>query len=310
MTDQIDILLPTYNGEKFLCEQIDSILHQTHKKWRLIIRDDVSCDGTQSLIDKYKRLYPDKVFIINNESSKKGIVGSIQDLLGSSTAPYVAFCDQDDVWCKDKLEIQIAKMKELESLHGGDFPILIHTDLVVVNNELKVLDSSFWNYLHLSPGKMKSLNRTLVHNCITGCTVMINRELIKKSLPIPDDVIMHDWWLALVAVAEGRIYSINNSTVNYRQHGGNDTGATHWNLHYITGSIFSKSRYHKAQLHKTYKQACALLSSNILSPENRLIVERYVAMYEMGWLKRRLEMVRMGFYKYGILRNLAMFVYL
>lgn len=310
MPDQIDILLPTYNGEKFLCDQIDSILQQTHKKWRLLIRDDVSCDGTRSLIDKYTSLYPEKIFLINNKSSKKGVVGSIQYLLESSSAPYIAFCDQDDVWCKYKLEIQITKMKELESRYGSDFPILIHTDLVVVNNELKVLDSSFWNYLHLSPGKMKSLNRALVHNCITGCTVMINRELIKKSLPIPDGVIMHDWWLALVAVSEGKIYSINTSTVRYRQHGGNDTGATHWNLQYITGSVLSKSSYHKGQLHKTYKQALALLNSNILSSENRFIVERYVAMYEMGWVKRRLEMVRMGFYKYGILRNLAMFAYL
>lgn len=69
MLDQIDILLPTYNGEKFICEQIDSIIHQTHKEWRLIIRDDVSCDGTQSLIDEYISLYPEKIFIINKKSS-------------------------------------------------------------------------------------------------------------------------------------------------------------------------------------------------------------------------------------------------
>lgn len=310
MSDQIDILLPTYNGEKFLREQIDSILNQTYKGWRLIIRDDVSSDGTQALIEKYKTLYPEKISIIDNESFRKGIVGSIQCLFESSAAPYVALCDQDDVWCKDKLEIQIAKIKELENHHGSDFPILIHTDLAVVNNQLEVLNDSFWNYQHLLPYKMKSLNRILVHNCVTGCTILINRALIKKSLPIPGDVIMHDWWLALVAVSEGKIYSINTSTVRYRQHGGNDTGATHWNVQYVTKSIFSKSSCHKSQLYKTYKQAYALLSSNILSSENREIVEKYVEMYEMGWIRRRLQMIRMGFYKYGILRNLAMFAYL
>lgn len=310
MSYKVDILLSTCNGEKYLSTQIDSLLNQSYKNWNLIIRDDLSSDGTIPLVNAYIANFPDKISILDNQSIKKGVVGSFEKLIEASSAPYVVFCDQDDVWCEDKLEIQIAKMVELENRHGSDFPILIHTDLVVVNNELEVLNNSFWCYQHLSPYKMKSLNRTLVHNCVTGCTVMVNRGLINKSLPIPRDVIMHDWWLALVAVAEGRIYSINTSTVRYRQHGGNDTGATHWNVQYITKSIFSKSSCHKSQLYKTYKQAYALLNSKILSPENREIVEKYVEMYEMGWIKRRLEMIRMGFYKYGILRNLAMFAYL
>lgn len=310
INSQIEIIMSTCNGASYIEAQLNSIIAQTHDNWRLLIRDDGSVDDTLKIIGAYADKYKDRITLLQDARGNIGPYASFGVLLESTAADYVALCDQDDVWCEDKLMIQIAKMKELESLHGSDFPILIHTDLAVVNNELEVLNNSFWNYQNLLPYKMKSLNRTLVHNCVTGCTVMINRELIKKSLPIPDDVIMHDWWLALVAVAEGKIYSINNSTVKYRQHGGNDTGATHWNLHYITGSIFSKSRYHKGQLHKTYKQACALLNSNILSPEKRLIVERYVAMYEMGWVKRRLEMFRMGFYKYGILRNLAMFAYL
>lgn len=310
MTNLVDILLPTYNGEKFLPDQIESLLNQTFTEWRLIIRDDLSSDGTMKVINKYEKKYPDKIFLLDSKFVKKGIVGSFEHLIEVSSAPYIAFCDQDDVWNPDKLEIQFKKMIELELVYGDKKPILIHTDLAVVDENMETLNDSFWRYQNLSPDRMSSLRRVLVQNSVTGCTVLINRELLKRSLPIPDKVIMHDWWLALVAVAEGKIYGMDVSTVKYRQHGGNDTGAKKWSVQYKIRAIFSGSKCHKRKLLKTCNQARALLNSNVLGPCNKNIVERYVSMYQMRWVKRRLEMIKMGFYKHGLLRSLAMFIYL
>ena len=98
MIYKVDILLSTCNGENFLSAQIDSLLYQTYSDWRLIIRDDLSSDGTMSLINEYKGKYPDKIFVLDNQSVKRGVIGSFECLIEASAAYYVAFCDQDDVW--------------------------------------------------------------------------------------------------------------------------------------------------------------------------------------------------------------------
>jgi len=308
MADTIEILLPTYNGEKFLSEQIDSLLNQTYKNWHLIIRDDISNDGTMSLVNEYKQKYPDNISILDNQFIKKGIVGSFESLIEASSAQYIAFCDQDDVWLPNKLQLQIEKIVKLEELYGCSMPILVHTDLIVVDDELNLLSESFWQYQHLAPDKMCSLQRQLVQNCVTGCTVLVNRPLLELALPIPKGVIMHDWWLALIAVSEGVLCELDAATVKYRQHDNNDTGAKHWGVHFIIKAIRQSRHLQIQSLMKTRTQAEALLSVNILNDENREIVERYISMYSGNWFARRIEMFRMGFFKYGLLRNIAMFL--
>jgi len=308
MTDSVDVLLSTYNGEKFLSAQIDSLLNQTYKNWRLIIRDDLSNDGTMLLVNEYKTKYPDKISILDNQSVKKGIVGSFECLIEGSSAHYVAFCDQDDVWLPNKLQLQMERIIKLEGLYGRSMPILVHTDLIVVNDELDLIGASFWRYQHLAPKKMNNLQRQLVQNCVTGCTVLVNRSLLALALPIPKGVIMHDWWLALIAVSEGKVCEMNITTVKYRQHDNNDTGAKRWGLSFIFKSIRRDRNSQKLSLMKTRIQAEELLKLNSLSDKNRKIVERYILMYNSNWVARRIEMFRMGFFKYGLLRNIAMFL--
>lgn len=303
----VDILLPTYNGEKFLSAQIDSLLHQTYSDWRLIIKDDLSSDSTLSLVNEYKDKYPDKIVVLGNQSLKKGVIGSFENLLEVSAAHYVAFCDQDDVWNSDKLLLQVKKMRELEAIHGESMPILIHTDLSVVDDRLEMISESLWKHQHISPEKMSALRRLLVQNCVTGCTVLINRPLAKLALPFPEDVIMHDWWMALIAVSEGVLCDMRATTVKYRQHDNNDTGAKHWSPGFIFKSIFLGRQLQRKNLLKTCAQANALISANVLSDANREIVERYIAMYGRNWFARRLDMIRMEFFKYGLIRNIAMF---
>jgi glycosyltransferase involved in cell wall biosynthesis len=302
----VDILLPTYNGERFLSAQIDSLLHQTYSNWRLIIRDDLSTDGTLLLINEYKDKYPDRIYVQDSQSVKKGVIASFESLLEASAARYVAFCDQDDVWSPDKLLLQIEKMRELEVIHGDNMPILVHTDLSVVDDQLRLVGESFWRYQHLNPDKMCSLPRLLVQNCVTGCTVLINRPLIVLALPFPQGVIMHDWWMALIAVSEGVVCDMKTSTVKYRQHDSNDTGAKQWGPGFIMKSI-SRGRDTQLQsLLKTRVQAEALLRKGVLNDMNSQIVKKYISLYDNSWLMRRINMIRMGFIKYGIIRNIAM----
>lgn len=143
----------------------------------------------------------------------------------ASTAPYVALCDQDDVWLPEKLELSLAKMDELEREHGVNMPLLVFTDLVLVDESLQVIHPSFWRYRGLKPERCNSFSRLLVINVVTGCASLLNRSLIEKVKPVPGRVQAHDWWVALVAAAWGSAAYVPESCVLYRQHGENIFGA-------------------------------------------------------------------------------------
>jgi glycosyltransferase involved in cell wall biosynthesis len=273
-----------------------------------MIRDDLSTDGTLSIVREYKNKYPDKIFLLDNQSVKKGVVGSFGHLIEASTAPYVAFCDQDDVWNPDKLLLQIEKMRELEVIHGGSVPILVHTDLSVVDDQLGLMSDSFWEYQHLCPERMRTLPRLLVQNCVTGCAVLINRPLAELALPFPVGIIMHDWWMALLAVSKGVVCEMKIVSVKYRQHDKNDTGAKRWGIRFIVNAISQGRDSQRLSLLKTRSQAEALISADVLSAENKRVVEKYISLNDSNWFMRRIEILRSGFFKCGIIRNIALFL--
>lgn len=223
--DRIDILLATYNGERFLAEQLDSIVSQTHKNWRILIRDDGSSDGTGKIIEAFRARHPDKMTVIEDRDGNIGLVQNFSRLMERSDAPYAAFCDQDDVWIPEKLDLSLAKMRELERNNGSNTPLLIFTDLVLVDENTKVIHPSFWRYQGLQPERCGSLNQLLVLNVVTGCTSLLNRQLVRKTAPLPAQVQAHDWWVALVAAALGYASYVSEPGVLYRQHGNNAFGA-------------------------------------------------------------------------------------
>lgn len=310
MTSQLDILLSTYNGEPYLADQIDSLLMQSFTHWRLLIRDDDSKDNTRDIIAKYVEDYPEKVFWMKDEQGNVGAAQSFALLLGQSSAQYVALCDQDDSWYVDKLAIQMSKMLEEEERQGADFPLLINTDLKVADHSLNILSPSFWDYQNINPEKMATLKNLLVQNHITGCTCLMNRALVDLSLPINKDAVMHDWWIALIASAKGKIISISTPLVLYRQHGDNEIGATKWSVLHSVKTVCSASKISRYSLSKTRLQAMAILASGLMENDSKRIVKRYVDMFEENWFERRKTMFREKFYKSGMLRNLAMLFYL
>ena len=222
----IDILLSTYNGEKYLKEQIDSIIHQTYTDWTLIIRHDGSKDNTQNIIRSYTDRYSNIIQIQSSENI--GVIKSFETLLKHSNSDYFMFCDQDDVWLSNKLELSIAKIKEMESTTRTDCPIVVHTDLTVVDSNLDTIQPSMFKMFNLKPSLIYSnINYALLYNAITGCTLIGNRAARNFAIPFPSNISMHDSWLAQSALLnKGRVGTIYTPTILYRQHGGNVLGAT------------------------------------------------------------------------------------
>ena len=310
MRPLIDILLTTFNGEKYISEQIDSIFNQEFRSWRLLIRDDGSSDNTVSIINKYKSTHPDKITIINDFFGNLGTAQSFSHLLQEIKAPYVAFCDQDDVWLPNKLQKQMELMQRVESRLGKHCPILVNSDLCVANKELSLLSSSFWKYQMLDPVRMESFEKLLLQNYVTGCTCLLNRKLVELSMPIPSKAITHDWWIALVAIAKGKIINMPDVTVIYRQHDRNDTGAKKWGMRHILITIVNGPRQWRANLMKTRDQARELINTGLLDDNESVVVRNYVDMFDKTWFWRRVSMIRGGFMKYGVTRNIAMFLLL
>ena len=309
----IDILLSTYNGEKYLAAQLDSLIEQTFTGWRLLIRDDGSTDATLAIIRQYVGRFPEQIVLVTDAGAVTGLGAacSFSMLMQASSAPYIAFCDQDDIWLSDKLEKQLCALRQVENNVSEGTPLLVHSDLIVVDQQLSLLSPSLWAYQHLNPLKMHSFKRLLLQNYVTGCTCLLNRALLEKALPVPDAAVMHDWWLALIAMDEGEIVNMPEATVKYRQHADNDTGAKQWGGGYILNAISGRQDIRpQLSLYNTCQQAQALLGVDGLSTQGRHWAQKYVAIFEMSWLRRRVEVVRNGFWKNGFVRNIALMLYL
>lgn len=311
---KIDILLATYNGARFLPAQIDSILGQTCEEWRLLIRDDGSTDATTEIIDRYAGQHPGRIEVIRDGRANLGVVGNFSTLMERSDADYIMFCDQDDVWLPEKITESYQAMRALERRHGSDAPLLVHTDLSVVDQDLKPIHRSFWRYQRLDPERGRSLALMLIQNVVVGCAAMANRRLKEMALPLPRDARMHDWWLALVAAAFGRYDYVSRPLVLYRQHGGNTLGAKGWDLRRVVRlaltAPFETFRAKRKILRISQQQARSFLMSygTTLSELNGRIVKNYAEIGEKGFIGRRLTIIRGGFWLTGTLQNLALLV--
>jgi len=301
--------MTTFNGERYIEEQIESIINQTAENWKLFIRDDGSTDSTVGIIKKFVDQNPGKINYIESAKKHLGAKDNFAILLDSTNGNYFMFCDQDDVWLPDKIELTFERMLEVEGKNGNETPILIHTDLKVVDENLHILAESFSKYQNLKPRKVKSINRLIVQNVITGCTVMINRALKDIALPFPDSAIMHDWWLGLVASAFGIVDYIDIPTVLYRQHDINEIGAKKWSFRYIFDS--AQSLKDKAvSIKMTIDQAKSFIKKygKTLDKKSLDIANAYSHLDECSFFEKRFKIIKYNFYKIGILRNIGMLI--
>lgn len=219
----IEVVLPTYNGAPYLEAQMVSIHEQTLRPTRLLLRDDGSSDGTPALIFRLQQRYGTWLELLQAKDNS-GCVANVNYLLEATTAPYVALADQDDLWLPQKLEQALVLMQQLEARLGVETPLLVHSDLELVDDQAQPLGFRYWHHQRLDPQRTDPADLALT-NVVTGCTALCNRALLQLALPIPAEALMHDWWLALVASAFGQIALVEPPGVFYRQHGGNVLGA-------------------------------------------------------------------------------------
>ena len=228
---EVQILMSTYNGSPYLREQIESILNQTFENWQLLIRDDGSKDNTVDIIEEYEKAYPKKIKqIIGGEGG--GSSQSFMGMLKHVDSPYCMFCDQDDYWEKNKIEISLKKLKELEE----EDPIcLVYTDMEVVSENLKEELGSFLGLQKLNPKWIKNSNNILAQSMAAGCTMIFTWHLIKILKPIKAPLFQHDHWVLINAAIYGNVAFCKERTMKYRQHSHNTIGS-----HKINWPYFSK----------------------------------------------------------------------
>ncbi len=299
----IAVLLATYNGEAYLSEQLDSILNQTYDDFRIFIHDDGSTDKTRTIIDGYMSSFPDRIIYIDGPVS-----GSSKNnfffLLEMVEADYYMFSDQDDVWLPDKIEKNMSAILSIDS--NNDSPLLVFSDIMVVNENLNVIDKSFMHYSQLDPNKL-GFNWLVVENCAPGCSMMFNSKARLEALKYkccsnPECIRMHDWWLMLVVSALGRIGYIDESLMLYRQHGNNSVGAgKDHGFNRILLKIwwvisFTHITKTKNRINRFVQQAIQLNALN-LSDEANEIVSGLESFYKLNKIQRIRFFIRHRLYR-------------
>ena len=218
--EKIDILMATYNGEKYIREQIDSILSQTYSNFNLIISDDASSDATVNILKEYAN--KDERIKIFKQDKNLGVVSNFEFLLNKVENEFFMFADQDDIWEENKIEKSIDKLKEEDA-------DLVYTDLKVVDEDLKKISDSYWNLKGFKKKvyKYNNFESLYLNNYITGCTILCKSKWIKEILPLPklSEYIIHDYWLALIVSMNGKISYLSDTTIQYRQHEENSIGS-------------------------------------------------------------------------------------
>jgi len=310
------IFLATYNGEKYINEQIESIINQSYVNWVLLIRDDLSADNTLLLLKKWCAR-DSRIQLLDNLGENSGsALGNFSRLVScydQFAADYYCFCDQDDVWAADKLAKSLMALAEIENgKNSKKLPALVHSDLEVVDRDLKTINRSFVEMMRLQPANESKPARLLSRNEVTGCTMMCNKELLDIATPITNDVIMHDWWLALVAAYTGRIRFLDETLVHYRQHSQNVIGAkSFWHGLNPFNNWFIGWRKGDLEFMRTMEQAAALYShlhqQNSIPKQKLEEINSYSQLGNMSIYQRLKAAFNMPIWRTHWLLNLVLF---
>lgn len=218
----IAVVMTTYNGERFLAQQIESLLSQTLKPDTIIICDDRSSDNTIEILEQFKKSHGIRYFV--NEE-RLGVVGNFKKAVAlASSADYIALCDQDDIWLPEKLEKSIL---ELSLIDDGITPAMIYSDLIVIDQQNNILNPSLTN--EMGTDKYQHCLTTLLFGNFTlGCTILMNRQMSKLFADIPiNPVFNHDAWITLIAFSFGKVSCLPEAGILYRKHENNVTFAHH-----------------------------------------------------------------------------------
>lgn len=340
----ITVLMAAYNGERYIRQQLDSILAQT-VPLRIVVSDDGSRDGTREILAEYQRRHPERIVLRHREegSVQTGENAQAGDesgdaLLRDEAVPagdgrksrrmppaaanffwlmklaaeegisdYVMLSDQDDVWMPDKAEVLLRRMKQLERRLGTDHPVLVHSDMEVADQDLRRIHPSFFSYAHCDPNRV-FFSEILAENPVTGGAMMMNRALLFLAARPPEYCCMHDWWIALAASCFGTIDCVRRPLYQYRQHENNVVGAT------ATGSVedLKKRLGRQQEVRENYRnmmrQAAAFGRhfQGRLSQEQKDILTAFLRLFRQSPPARWKNIRRNHFEKSSRLQTLAM----
>ncbi|MBQ2774594.1 MAG: glycosyltransferase family 2 protein [Clostridia bacterium] len=206
---KISVAMAAYNGEKYIGEQIESILPQLREGDELIVSDDNPAGKTRSIVEFYTA-YDNRVKYVEGEG--KGVCKNFENAINHCSGDVIFLCDQDDVWLDGKVQ------KVLNVIEAGA-DVVLH-DAQVTDGELNVTSPSFFALNGSKPGFVKNL----VKNSYMGCCMAFKAEFKNIFMPFPENLPMHDWWIGLNAELRGKVAFLHEPLIKHRCHGGNVTG--------------------------------------------------------------------------------------
>jgi len=215
----VSVVMATFNGEKYIREQLDSILNQDYRHLEVIVVDDASSDSTVSILEEYNQR--DKRVSYTRAEKNTGASASFELALRLAKGDFIAFSDQDDIFDIRKISVMVAALKANPNRD------MVVTDLSLVDAGAEIIAYSMWQHQRLRVKDGKPFKQLLYMNFVTGCAMMIRRRLLKIALPFPADCMVHDWWLAVVSCSGrgGGLALVKQPLTLYRQHSANSIGS-------------------------------------------------------------------------------------
>lgn len=222
--DLVSIVMATFNGEKYLPLQLDSIVTQDYGNIEVVIVDDCSADKTVDIIREFARR-DNRIRLVTSAVNKGGLA-AFERGLSLARGQFIALADQDDIWDADKVSAMASALRENPN---ADLAI---ADLRLIDGTGEVIAESMWKYQRLRPREGYPFRQLLYMNFVTGCATMARKRLIERAVPFPADCMVHDWWLSVLASSErnGGLLLVRRPLVSYRQHGSNAIGAHSGNI--------------------------------------------------------------------------------
>jgi len=313
----ITVLMATWQGKEYVGEQLESILAQTRAVDRIVISDDGSTDGTLEILQEYKDRYPQQIELINHGKDEYGshLNGAAANFfyllrrecsLESSSSDYWFLSDQDDIWMNDKVEKMVGKINEVQEGVESGSPILLYSDVKVVDGNKHILSDSLFAYQHMNPDRVE-FSEVLVENPVTGGAAMFNQALLKLVAKTPASCIMHDWWLALAASCFGSIICLQEPLGYYRQHERNVMGAQR------TGSLkdlirrMNRSREVEENYRRMFEQGESFLLQygGLMKDADRRTVQAFLSLRLRGPIRRFGTIRKHSLYKTSLVQTLA-----
>jgi glycosyltransferase involved in cell wall biosynthesis len=308
--NSISIALCTYNGEKFIAEQLISIFNQSRLPDEIIIVDDFSIDATVAILESLVQDCSIKVKLIRNNKNL-GVVKSFNIAINNCHSNFIALCDQDDLWHRDKLYELSTVLEKHEAKHEKPIPLLVYSDLDLIDEKGAMIGKTFYEHSHLHKAESPTYKTLATMNVSAGCSIMFNTALKEIALPFNDSVVMHDWWLALMASISGETIYSDKVLVSYRQHSNNVKGSTDNYAAYLKKlfspiiMLFAQKTNYRGSIKQFLNIIDILEKASISIPKELMLYKYYL---KSTRFRRILPLFKGYIHRQGLLRKITYFI--